>query len=313
MGAGGAGMGAGGAGETVAHRLLGCEHARDDEHHGDEVHRSERLAEQDDPEQHPDDGVDEADDRGRGRAEDREAPEPQHVGEAAADEAEVGERTDGREVDRRRCALDDERDRHEHDATGDELPGRRGDHVDRRRPLLREHEAARREQDGEQAGPQAECVERPVEAVLEHEQTDTEEADHTGGQGDPARPVAEQDPRDGHRHHRRGGDEGRSEPARQAVGREEEQGIEDTDVEAAEHERAPPPVTSRQAPQPQEHEQTHGQGAERGGEERTVGGQPELRHGIRRSPHGGREGGQGDGAPATSVIFHGSQFTFLGR
>lgn len=96
----------------------------------------------------------------------------------------------------------------EHEATGDDLPCGRGDDVDRRGPLLGEDEAARRDEDGEQSGPGAHRVDGSVEAVLEHEQAHAEEADHTGRQRDPGRAVTDEQPGDGHRHHRCGSDEG---------------------------------------------------------------------------------------------------------
>ena len=57
--------GRGGApGEAGPDGILDGQHAADDEDHGDEVHRTEALAEERDAEQDADHRVDEADDRG---------------------------------------------------------------------------------------------------------------------------------------------------------------------------------------------------------------------------------------------------------
>jgi hypothetical protein len=203
------------------------------------------------------------------------------------------------------CALDDEGDGHEDDPSRDELPRGCGDDVDGRGPLLRQHEAEGGEHDGEQPGEQAQRVEGPVEPVLEHEQADAEEADEAGSHGNSAGPVTRQQPGHSHGDHRGSGDERRAETAREAVGGEEEERVEEADVEAAEDEGAPPPVTSREASQPKEHEQADGKRTERRGEEGTAGGQPELRDGIRRAPDRRGERRQRDGRPASSITFHG--------
>lgn len=81
--------------EPCADRILGAEDAGEDEEHRDEVHRAEGLVEEGDAEQDSHHRVDEADDRRRCRPEEGKAPEPEHVGQTAAEQSEVGERSDG--------------------------------------------------------------------------------------------------------------------------------------------------------------------------------------------------------------------------
>ncbi len=170
----------GSARKTVSHRLLRGEDAADDEEHRDEVDGPEVLAEEDDAEQDTDNGVHEADDRGRRRPEHGQATEPQDVGDAAAEQAEVDEGADGREIESWWRALDDEPDGQQDETAGDELPGRHGDDAVGRRPLPRQDEADRREHDGKETGCEPDRVERLVESVLEHEEGHPDEADESG-------------------------------------------------------------------------------------------------------------------------------------
>ena len=148
----------------------------------------------------------------------------------------------GREVDRGRRALDEQRDRQQREAADDQLPGHERDHVDGRGPPLDQDEAEgahghRPEGAGEAEGGHA-------VGVAQHQQGDAHEADEGRGDPDPGGALADHRPGQGHHGQRRRRlDRGR-EPARQVVGRQEDQREEGPDVEQAEDHGLPPPVAA---------------------------------------------------------------------
>ena len=289
----------------MAHRPLGGEDAAEGHRDRGEVDRTEGLGQQEDPEGGADHRVDEADDGDGTGIHPGQASEPQDVAQGRPHQAEVGQGQQGRRVEGGRRPLHGGGDGHEEQAARDELPRRRDEHALGRRPPLDEDEAQGRREHGADRRRHTERVDSSVALVLPHQGHHSGDADHGRHQGDPGLTLAKGEEGQPHEHERRERGERRGEPARQAVGREVQQGEEDSVVEGAEQGRAAPPRAPGQAAHPQEQEQPGGEHAGGRGEEGAVGRQPELGHGIRRAPHDGGHGCQDDVHAARGFIFHG--------
>ncbi len=267
-----------------AHRRLRHEHAAEGHHHRGEVHRAERLREQQHPERRADHGVDQADDGDGTGIHPGQSAEPQHVAQGRPDEAEVGQGQHGRQVERGRGALGHGGDGHEQQATGDQLPRRRDEHVVGRRPALDQREAQCGRQHGPDGGGHPHGVDGAGPVVLPDQRDDPGDPDHGGEQGDPRLPLP--DDEEGRAHDDEGRQRGdrRPEPARQAEGRHVEQAEEQAVVEGTQHHRPAPPAAPRKTSHPQQQQQPRGQHPGGGGEERPVSGEPQLGDRVGRAP-----------------------------
>ena len=224
-------------------RLTG-EHAAQDQDHAGGLGRPERLAGQGHAQQRADDRVDQADQRGGAGAEAAYAGEPRDVGEAGADQRQVGEGDQAPRVDGRGCPLDQQRDRQQEQPARDQLPGGEGEQVGRGLPALDQHEAERRDGHGAEGGGDADDVHRP--AAAQHQQRDADQADDAAGEAEPGRPLRR--PRGHASAMTTSGDIAvivAASPPGQVVGRQEDQREERADVEHARG--APSATTTRRA------------------------------------------------------------------
>jgi hypothetical protein len=98
----------------------------------------------------------------------------------------------------RRRPLDQQRQRQQDQAAGDQLPGDQGEHVDGRGPALDQHESERRDDDRAEGREQAHGVELAGRA--QHQEADAHQPDPGGGQADEPRALPDQ--QGGEPHHR---------------------------------------------------------------------------------------------------------------
>ena len=120
---------------------LAGDDAAEDERHAEGLGPAEDLAREDDAEQGADDRVDQADQRDRAGGHPGQAAEPADVRQRRAGRGQPQQPADVGDGQRRRRAFDQQRDRDQREAAGDQLPGDRGEHVGGRRPALDQHEA----------------------------------------------------------------------------------------------------------------------------------------------------------------------------
>src|SRR6266545_1855046 len=138
----------GGGNEQLAHCRLPREYAAQHEHHADPLTEPERLAREHDPDQRPDDRVDQPDQGDRPRGHPPQSGEPRDVRERRTEAGDVEEAAHRAGVQRRRRALDQQRHRDQQDPADDQLPGREGEQPDGRPPALDQHVADARDRDG---------------------------------------------------------------------------------------------------------------------------------------------------------------------
>ncbi|MGW4650286.1 hypothetical protein [Kitasatospora sp. NPDC004289] len=145
-----------------------------------------------------------------------------------------------------RRALDEQGHRDQQQAAGDQLPAGGGQQRGRGGPALAEHHAGGHHGGAAQGRRHADGVQLGVRP--QDQQGDAGDADHGGEQGAQGEALAEQSGGEaGHQQWLHGADGG-GDAAGQAVGRDEQQGQEEADVQGAEHHRLPPPTALRQLP-----------------------------------------------------------------
>src|SRR6266545_2298033 len=115
---------------------------------GNEQLAHRRLPREHDPDQRPDDRVDQPDQGDRPGGHPPQSGEPRDVRERRTEAGDVEEAAHRAGVQRRRRALDQQRHRDQQDPADDQLPGREGEQPDGRPPALDQHVADARDRDG---------------------------------------------------------------------------------------------------------------------------------------------------------------------
>ncbi|TWH34097.1 hypothetical protein L600_001300000040 [Isoptericola variabilis J7] len=282
---------------------------REGEGEPDELHGTERLAEQHGPERRRDERREQAQHRHGPDRQTSDAAEPQRVRGEPAHEAEPRVPDQRAPVEHRRHALDEERQGEQHEAAGGEQPPGERERPDARRPrpALGERRAQGHGRRAGQARRDADRVETGGRA--EHDEPDAQDADDAPREPPRRGRLAQQS--DGERRDEQGlgGAERRGDPAGEALGGDEEQGEERPDVERAEDGGTPPPRAARQRAGDRDGQQPGGQRPDEAREEGVARGQELRGHHVRRAPDDRRErrgeretdgGGEGRGH-ATSV------------
>ena len=270
--------------------------------HGDrtaDLHRLQRLAEDQPSGGRGDDRAEEAEEAGRGDRQRLDAAEPVGVGEAGSDDGEPREADDVRGAQAARDTLERQDEWQQEQPAGGQLPAGEGDEADGATPALGEDDAGgHRHRAGERGG-EADRIE-PC-AGLQDEHRHADEPDHAGDGVPSCEPLAEQ-------HGGQGGGDQRLERAgrrRHTAGQpersDEQQGEERADVQDAEHGGAPPPGAGRQPTADDDEGEADGKRSDGGGEQRSAGGQQLGGDQVGGAPHGRGQGGQRRGAAGGQI------------
>ena len=218
----------------------------------------------------------------RSRRHQPQPAEPADVGQAGAHTRDPDEAERRRKVDGRRCTLDEQRDREQHQPADDQLPGDEREHVDGGLPALDEHEPEGADQHRPNA-PASPRASRLPGSRTTSRPTPTSPTSAAATRTSPARsPISSHATAitaSGDVACRRGG-----QPARQVVGREEDQREEHPDVADPQDDRPPPPLAPREPVAHGQQHQAHGQRADGRGEQGPVGRQELLGDQVRRPP-----------------------------